>query len=121
MSSRTIFLKNCPTERKRGKKNCPTERNRDEKNCPTGRNCGEKKIVLHAVILLKNSDFLKNFLRSRGREGVGTFINHKSVPKKLSCTISNCPNGFLARDDFCARKGRKLSRIFRKFFLSAHS
>ena len=38
MSSRTIFLKNCPTERKRGKKNCPTGRNRGEKNCPTGRN-----------------------------------------------------------------------------------
>ena len=43
MSSRTIFEKNCPTERKRGekivllnviakKKNCPTERNREEKN-----------------------------------------------------------------------------------------
>ena len=58
MSSRTIFLKNCLTERKRGEKNCPTERNRGEKNCPTGRNRGEKKIVLHAVILLKNSDFL---------------------------------------------------------------
>ena len=42
MSSRTIFFKNCPTERKRGEKNCPTERNRDEKNCPTERNREEK-------------------------------------------------------------------------------
>ena len=46
MSSRTIFLKNCPTERNRGEKNCPTGRNRDEKNWPTGRNS------------TKNSDFL---------------------------------------------------------------
>ena len=42
MSSRTIFFKNCPTERKCGEKNCPTERNRGEKNCPTERNRDEK-------------------------------------------------------------------------------
>ena len=45
MFSRTIFLKNCPTEHNRGDENCPTERNRCEKN------------DLLAVILLKNSDF----------------------------------------------------------------
>ena len=46
MSSRTIFLKNCPTERKRGKKIVLLD------VIPT------KKIVLLAVILLKSSDFL---------------------------------------------------------------
>ena len=63
MSSRTIFFKNCPTERKRGEKNCPTERNRDEKNCPTERNREEK-----------------NRLQ---RGGCGAYMNYYSVPKKI--------------------------------------
>ena len=46
MSSRTIFLKNCPTERKLGEKIVLLNV------------IAAKKIVLLAVILLKNSDFL---------------------------------------------------------------
>ena len=46
MSSRTIFSKNCPTERKRGEKIVLLNV------------IASKKIILLAVILLKNSDFL---------------------------------------------------------------
>ena len=57
MSSRTIFLKNCPTERKLGKKivllNVIAA-----KKIVLLHVIVAKKIVLLAVILLKNSDFL---------------------------------------------------------------
>ena len=47
MSSRTIFFKNCPTERKRGEKNCPTERNRDEKkSSPEGGGVAPIRIII---------------------------------------------------------------------------
>ena len=82
MSSRTIFFKNCPTERKCGEKNCPTERNRGEKNCPTERNRDEKNCPTE-----RNRDE-KNRLQ---RGGCGAYMNYYPVPKKLSCTISNCP------------------------------
>ena len=57
MSSRTIFQKNCPTERKRGEKivllNVIAAKEIVLLNV-----IAAKKIVQQAVILLKNSDFL---------------------------------------------------------------
>ena len=76
MSSRTIFFKNCPTERKRGEKNCPTERNRGEKNCPNERNRDEKKSS------------------PEGGGGVAPIRIIIRCQKKLSCKISNCPVHF---------------------------
>ena len=46
MSSRTIFVKNCPTERNRGEKNCLNERNRDEKkSSPEGGGVAPIRII----------------------------------------------------------------------------
>ena len=79
MSSRTIFLKNGPTERKRGKKivllNVIAAKKIVLLNV-----IAEKKIVLLAVIVLKNSDFCAS------EEGRG----FAPVPITRRCQ-KNCP------------------------------